>query len=208
MRLVTKLWRVAWALVALAASARAAESAPARVVCVFGGGSDAIDPKYLAAATQLGEGLGERGWTLLFGGGKSGLMGAVARGVKSRGGRVVSVRVEGVESAAGMFAAVDEAVWVRTIAERKELFQRRAAAVIALPGGAGTLDELSGAIERAQVQAPPKPIVIFNQDGYYDGLRAFLDHAITERFARESLRSRLVFASTLPAVFAQLEPTP
>ena len=188
----------------LAGLALAAEPPPAKVVCVFCGSSDSVDPKYLAAATHVGEGLAERGWTLLFGGGKSGLMGAVARGAKSRGGRIVSVRPELLEKRAGLFEGVDEAVSVQTLAERKALFQQRADAFVVLPGGSGTLDELADTLEAGQLKLIAKPVVIFNQDGYYDELLAFFERSIREKFARDGLRSGYAVAKSTDEVFVQL----
>jgi len=188
----------------LAGVAPAAEPAPAKVVCVFCGSSDSVDPKYLAAATRFGEGLAERGWTLLFGGGKSGLMGAVARGAKSRGGRIVSVRPELLEKRAGMFDGVDEAVSVQTIAERKALFQQRADAFVVLPGGSGTLDELADTLEAGQLKLIAKPVVIFDQDNYYGDLLAFFERTIREKFARDSLRSGFAVAKSVGEIFVQL----
>ena len=120
-----------------------------KLLCVYCASSDRLDPKYYKAATELGERLVAEGWGLVYGGGKTGLMGAVARGTKSAGGRVVGVIPEFMKARELAFDEADELVTVITMRERKLLMETRADAFVTLPGGFGTLEEIMEILTRA-----------------------------------------------------------
>ena len=113
-----------------------------KLLCVYCSSSDRLDPKYYDVAAELGRELVNHGWGLVYGGGKTGLMGAVARAVKENGGRVVGVIPEFMKARELAFDAADELVTVITMRERKLLMETRADAFVALPGGWGTLEEI------------------------------------------------------------------
>ena len=177
-------------------------------VCVFCGASDQVAPKYAVAAQRLGEGIAARHWTLVYGGSRTGLMGAVARGAKDSGGRVVAVLPRFIQGWGVAYESADELMTVTTMHERKLLLQARADAFVVLPGGSGTLDELADTLELDQLNLLGKPLIILNQDGYYDGLLAFLDRAISEKFSRDDLRQKIQVVRTLDEALGMLERLP
>src|SRR5882672_3335170 len=107
-------------------------TSPMKLLCVYCSSSDRLDPKYVAATEELGRELVAQGWGLVYGGGKTGLMGAVARGTKSAGGRVVGVIPEFMKARELAFDEADELVTVVTMRERKLLMEARADAFVTL----------------------------------------------------------------------------
>jgi len=174
-------------------------------VCVYCGASELTDHKYIDAAERLGEGLAERKWSLVWGGSKTGVMGAVARGAKARNGRVIGVIPQFIKAWEVEFTGADEMSVVTTMSERKARLQAKADAFVVLPGGIGSLDELFDTLELKQLKFHEKPIIIFNQDGYYDKLLAFIDTSIRENFVRDAVRTKFVVATTIDEVLRQLE---
>lgn len=174
-------------------------------LCVYCASSDRLEPKYPAAARQVGAEIARRGWTLVYGGGKTGLMGAVARGTKEAGGRVVGVIPEFMKVRELAFDEADELITVLTMRERKMLMETRADAFLALPGGWGTLEEIMEILTLKQVDVLHKPVVLLNQDGYYDELLAFFERIIRENFMRESIRRQYLVARTVEEVFPLIE---
>ena len=174
-------------------------------VCVYCGASDLAEPKYAEAARQVGAGLARRQWTLVWGGSKTGLMGAVARGAKESGGRVVGVLPEFIRDWEVAYDRADEMMVVTTMHERKMLLQARADAFVILPGGIGTLDELGDTLDLRNLGRHHKPIILLNQDGYYDTLLAFVDHTVAEKFSKSEARNQIRVARTVDEVLAMLE---
>lgn len=169
-------------------------------VCVYCGASDAVSPKYAEAAQRLGAAIARNGWTLVWGGSKTGLMGAVARGAKESGGRVVGVLPEFIRKWEVAYDDADEMMTVTTMHERKMLLQSRADVFVILPGGLGTLDELGDTLELRQLGLHQKPVILLNQDGYYDALLAFIDHTVAEKFSRSEARTKLRVARSTDEV--------
>jgi uncharacterized protein (TIGR00730 family) len=178
---------------------------PMKSLCVYCASSDRLDPKYFEAAGRVGRGIAARGWTLVYGGGRSGLMGAVARGAKEAGARVVGVIPEFMKIRELAYTEADELISVLTMRERKMLMETRADAFLALPGGWGTLEELLEILTLAHLDALAKPIVIFSQDGYYDELLALFDRIIREKFMHETIRRKFAVARTEEEIFPLLE---
>ena len=174
-------------------------------LCVYCASSDRIDSKYVAAATRVGEEIGRRQWTLVYGGGKTGLMGAVARGTKSAGGRVVGVIPEFMKARELAFTEADELLSVITMRERKLIMETRADAFVALPGGWGTLEEILEILTLAHLDALRKPIVLFNQDGYYDELLVLFERIVQEKFMHDTIRGKFSVARTVEEIFPLIE---
>ncbi len=173
-------------------------------VCVYCGASDLAEAKYAATARQLGAELAARQWTLVWGGSRTGLMGAVARGAKESGGRVVGVLPEFIQKWEVAYKEADEMMVVTTMAERKMLLQARSDVFVILPGGVGTLDEIGDTLDLKNLSQHHKPIILLNQDGYYDTLLAFLDHSIAEKFSKREARAQLIVVRTLDQVVTAL----
>ena len=174
-------------------------------LCVYCSSSDRLEPKYPAVATQVGAELARRHWTLVYGGGKTGLMGAVARGAKSAGGRVVGVIPEFMKARELEFTEADELISVLTMRERKMLMETRADAFLALPGGWGTLEEVLEILTLAHLEVLRKPIVILNQDGYYDDLLKLFERIVAEKFMHATIRGKFAVARTVEEVFPLLD---
>lgn len=178
--------------------------APRLSVCVYCGASDRTDPKYVGVAREMGEAIARRQWTLVWGGGQKGLMGSVARGAKESGGRVVGIITEFLDQWERAYPQADEMMIVTTMGERKLLLQTRADAFVILPGGIGTLDEIGDTLDLKNLSRHRKPIILVNQDGYYDTLLAFLDHSIAEKFSKSEARGHLIVVRTVPEAVSML----
>lgn len=174
-------------------------------LCVYCSSSDRLEQKYFAAAAAVGMEMARRQWTLVYGGGKTGLMGAVARGVKSNGGRVVGVIPEFMKIRELEFTEADELISVLTMRERKMLMETRADAFLALPGGWGTLEELMEILTLAHLEVLRKPVVIFNQDGYYDDLLKFCQKVVAEKFMHATIHGKYSVARSVDEVFPLIE---
>jgi uncharacterized protein (TIGR00730 family) len=176
----------------------------AKLLCVYCSSSDRLDPKYAAAATELGHAMVAAGWGLVYGGGKTGLMGAVARAVKAKGGRVVGVIPEFMKARELAYDEADELVTVVTMRERKLLMEARADAFVALPGGFGTLEEIMEILTLRQLDVVRKPCVFLNQDGFYDDLLKLFDRMLREKFFKPSNMDLFRVAVTVPEVFQKI----
>ncbi|HEY4299864.1 MAG TPA: TIGR00730 family Rossman fold protein [Candidatus Didemnitutus sp.] len=174
-------------------------------LCVYCSSSDRLEEKYYEAARNVGRGIGQRGWSLVYGGGRAGLMGAVARAAKEGGARVVGVIPQFMKMRELAYTDADELISVITMRERKMLMETRADAFVALPGGWGTLEEIMEILTLAHLEALGKPIVIFNQDGYYDELLALFERIVRGKFMPESIRGRYAVASSEPQIFSLIE---
>lgn len=176
-----------------------------KLLCVYCASSDRLDPKYPAMAEDVGGVIAARGWGLVYGGGKTGLMGAVARGTKRGGGRVVGVIPEFMKVRELAFTEADELISVITMRERKTLMETRADAFLALPGGWGTLEEILEILTLAHLEVLHKPIVIFNHQGYFDPLLQMFDRVIEEKFMHATIRGKYAVARTADEIFPLIE---
>ncbi len=176
-----------------------------KTLCVYCSSSDRLDPKYSSAARMLGEEMVRREWGLVYGGGKTGLMGTVARAVKQGGGRVIGVIPDFMKAKELAFDEADELITVVTMRERKLLMEARADAFLALPGGWGTLEEIMEILTLRQLDVIRKPCVFFNQDGFYDELLRFFERMVNERFNQTSNLNLFSVALSIEQVFMHLE---
>jgi uncharacterized protein (TIGR00730 family) len=177
----------------------------AKLLCVYCSSSDRLDSKYYGAATEFGRELARRGWGLVYGGGKTGLMGTVARAVKSGGGQVIGVIPEFMKAKELAYDEADELVTVVTLRERKLMMEARADAFVALPGGFGTLEEIMEILTLRQLNVVKKPCVFLNQDGFYDDLLRFFERMLADRFFKPSNLDVFSVATTVPEIFARLD---
>ena len=176
-----------------------------KLLCVYCASSDRLDPKYYAVAAELGRELVARGWGLVYGGGKTGMMGAIARAVKQNGGRVVGVIPEFMKARELAYDEADELVTVITMRERKLLMEARADAFVALPGGWGTLEEILEILTLRQLDVVKKPCVFLNQDGFYDPLLQLFERMLAEKFFKPANMQLFRVAATAADVFTQID---
>jgi len=173
-------------------------------VAVYCGSSNAISPAFRRAAFTLGRGLAERGIGLVYGGGDVGLMGEAARGALSAGGQVVGVITEQLVQLEVGRLDLAELHIVPSMHARKLRMTELASAFVALPGGYGTLDEIFEAVTWSQLNVHRKPCALYNVDGFYDALIAFLDHASASGFVRAPHRALLPAYADLPSLLEGL----
>jgi len=176
-----------------------------RALCVYGSSSDAIEEPYFAVARQLGTEMARRGYSLIFGGGRVGLMGAVARAVHASGGRVVGVIPEQLYRYGIAYEEADELVIARDMRDRKATMEAGASGFICLPGGFGTLEELLEIITHKQLHIHAKPIVVVNVNGYYTPLEEMLENTYRYRFVKPHYRDLYHVAGDAQEVFEYLD---
>jgi uncharacterized protein (TIGR00730 family) len=174
-------------------------------VCVFCGSNGGADPAYVAAAEAVGTGLAERGIRIVYGGGRVGLMGALADSARAAGGEVVGVMPQALIDREIGHTGIDDLRVVDTMHERKALMVELADAFVALPGGIGTLEELFEVYTWAQLGIHAKPLALLDVAGYYEPLAAFLDHAVEQQFLRADMRAALAIGDSLEGVLETFE---
>ena len=151
-------------------------------VCVYCGSRPGRDAAHAQVARQTGLLIGQRGWQLVYGGGKAGLMGIVANAVLEAGGRVVGVIPRKLMDREVGHGALSEMHIVDTMHQRKQMMAERAHAFLALPGGIGTLEELFEVWTWRQIGYHDQPIGLLNVNGFYGGLLSFLEHTVESGF--------------------------
>ena len=172
-------------------------------ICIFCGASKGHDPRYVAAAERAAETLARRGIRIVYGGSRTGLMGAVADAALAAGGEVVGVIPRGLVEREVAHTGLTELHVVDTLHQRKAEMAARADAFIALPGGLGTLEELAEVLSWAQLDLHTKPIGLLDEGGYFDALEAFLDHAVAEGFLAVRNRELLLRATAVESLLEQ-----
>ncbi len=173
-------------------------------VCVYCSSSDTIDRRFFQVARDLGHAIGQRGDTLIYGGGSVGLMGEVARACHEHGGKVVGVIPESLKTAEIAYHRADELIVTETMSERKTLMFTRGDAFVILPGGFGTLEELAEVLVLKVLKYQDRPIVILNCHGFYDPLVDLFDHFIENNFAKPKHRELYKVVTTVDEVVASL----
>jgi uncharacterized protein (TIGR00730 family) len=167
-----------------------------RRVLVFCGSSPGRLPDYVDCSRALGAELAARGLSLVYGGAQVGVMGAVADAALAAGGEVIGVIPRMLVDKEVAHKGLSDLRVVETMHERKALMESLADAVIALPGGFGTLEELFEIVTWAQLGIHAKPVGLLNVAGYWDQLLAFIDHMVGERFLREQQRDALLVSDS------------
>jgi uncharacterized protein (TIGR00730 family) len=166
-------------------------------VCVYCGSRDGLDPTYAQAATDCGTMLARNGWRLVYGAGDVGLMGRVARAAQAGGGDTFGVIPQHLLDWEVGKTDLTTFIVTETMHERKKVMLMNADAVVVLPGGAGSMDELFEALTWRQLGLHAKPIFVLNQNGYWDPLLALMDQIVDQGFADASLRN---FLTVVPDV--------
>jgi len=160
-------------------------------ICVFCGSADAVHSDYKSAASTMGRILAESGIRLIYGGGKTGLMGSVADGALSAGGEVIGVIIPSMNNQALAHDGLTRMDVPPDMHARKARMHELADGFIALPGGYGTFDELFETITWSQIGTHEKPIGLLNTRNYYAPLLATIDHAVREGFIFKEHRDAL-----------------
>ena len=178
--------------------------ATGKSVCVYCGSRPGHRPAYAEAATLAGRMLAANGWRLVWGAGDMGLMGAVAAAAASAGGETLGVIPLHLIPREAHRALPARHVVTETMHERKKVMFMNADAVVVLPGGAGSLDELFEVVTWRQIGLHAKPVFLLDTEGYWQPFLALLDHIVAEGFAEESLKSFVTPVADVPALEAAL----
>ena len=173
-------------------------------ICVYCGSRPGERPEFSQAAQAVGQWIGQHRGQLVYGGGRTGLMGTVAEATRTAGGRVVGIIPKALVDKELANRACDELHIVQTMHERKAMMAERSDAFIALPGGIGTFEELFEVWTWRQLGYHDKPLGLLNVAGYYDGLLAFLNHSVTSGFMGEWQMGLLHASSDTPALLQTL----
>ena len=163
-------------------------------ICVFCGSHFGTNPNFEKAAKELGEALARDGRSLIYGGSNCGYMGTVSTAAINAGGRVIGVIPSFFTDEVITSQPVDELIMVDSMGERKRIMGERSDAYVALPGGVGTLDEVTEMLTANQLGLNIKPIVLLNVDGYYDCFMAQMD-----RLLQDGLVNKVTFKSFFAA---------
>lgn len=173
-------------------------------LCLFCGSGPGARPAYAEAARAVGSEIGQRGWTLVYGGGHVGLMGVVADAALAAGARVVGVIPRFLYDREVAHRGLTSLEIVTSFAERKQRMGELADAFLSLPGGVGTLDELFEAWSWTQAGLQRKPSGLLNVEGYYEELLRFLARAEADGFIRPESRAALRAGSDVTALLDAL----
>ena len=177
----------------------------ARSVCLFCGSRPGNNPAFVTEARAFGALLAERGHCLVYGAGDRGLMGETARAVQQAGGHVTGVIPQHLVDAEIGKDDVDDYIVTTNMHERKMLMFERSEAIVTLPGGPGTLDELIEVLTWRQLGLHQKPVVLLNVQAYWDPLLALLRQTIDHGFADESFLDFMTVADTAVSAVDALE---
>jgi len=177
---------------------------PAFSLCVYLGSRPGINPLFTEAAIEVGTWIGAHGGQLVYGGGRSGLMGTVAEATRLAGGRVVGIIPQALVDKEQANRACDELHIVQTMHERKAMMAERSDAFVALPGGIGTFEELFEVWTWRQLGYHDKPIGLLDVDGYYQSLLAFLRSSVQQGFMNDWQMQLVQVGTDVPALMAGL----
>ena len=171
-------------------------------IAVYCGSSAGSKEAYTIGAVALGMWIAENGHTLVYGGARGGLMGTIANSVLSNGGKVIGVlpQVESIQNRRHQF--LTEYIDTKDMAERKAKMIDLADAYIALPGGPGTLDELSDIISLQRLHINENPCILYDIDGFYQPLKAFFEEMQSSGFAAKEDFNRLLISKDLSEIEA------
>jgi len=174
-------------------------------ICIFCGSNFGNDPEYRRAARDLGKFLADRGISMVYGGGKAGLMGEIADAVLRNQGRVIGIIPEFLRKKELAHEGVSELFITDTMHDRKAKMHELADGYIALPGGYGTYEEIFEALSWLQIGMHKKPIGLFNVNGFFDPLIRMLEHTVEKGFAKPENLELLITAGDAETLFRRME---
>ncbi len=176
-------------------------------ICVYGAASPTIDEKYIAETEKMGEILGQRGHSLVFGAGANGLMGAASRGFEKAGAHITGVipsffEKEDIEE---ICSCCDEIITTETMRERKQIMEDKAEAFIVVPGGIGTYEEFFEILTLKQLCRHNKPIALYNLFGYYNELNNTMLSAIEKEFIKDNCKELYFISDNMDEIIKYIE---
>ncbi len=174
-------------------------------VGVYCASSSRIDEKYVEAAREMGRAIVNEGWNVVYGGGGTGLMGAVASAALETGGKVIGIRPAFISDLEGDQLGLTELIVTDTMHERVSLLMERSDAFVILPGSCGTLDEAVQAVTWKRLSLHNKAVVFFNQDGFFDPLLAMFERTMEQHFISSEFRNLYQSCAKVSAVVDALK---
>lgn len=174
-------------------------------ICVYGASSSALDASYIEAVEELGAKMALRGHGLVFGAGSQGLMGAAARGMARNNGTIIGVAPHFFNTGDILFTECTVLHLTETMRERKQYMEENSDAFVVAPGGIGTFDEFFEILTLRFLGRHQKPIAIFNVNGYYNELIAFLRKSVKEKFLSEAIFDVLFVSDQVDEILNYLE---
>lgn len=173
-------------------------------ITVYLGANKGNDDSLERAAKELGQWIGDSGHALVYGGSKTGLMGILAESAVKSGGKVTGVEPEMFIQSEVQYDGVTELIVTKDFPERKRKMIELGNAFIAFPGGTGTLEEIAEVISQTALEQLDAPCILYNLNGYYDGLKALLFHMIEMGLSTEERQKQIYFAENLADIKAIL----
>lgn len=173
-------------------------------ITVYLGANEGNDLTLKKAVSELGSWIGESGNRLVYGGSKSGLMGILAKSVLSAGGEVIGVEPVFFVDRDLQYEKLTQLIVTQDMSERKTKMAELGDAFIALPGGTGTLEEISEIMSKVSLNHLDAPCIIFNHNGYYNGLKQLLDKMIEQGLSTKERQSKIHFAESVDDIISLL----
>ena len=173
-------------------------------IVVFCGSSLGFNPIYRSIAVELGNYFVDNNVGLVYGGGKIGMMGALADAILAKNGEIIGVIPAFLEKEEVVHAEVEEMIVCKNMSERKVIMSKLVDGYITLPGGFGTLDELFEALTLGQLHIEQKPIGILNVNGFFDGILIQLDKMVEEGYLKQTNRNMLLVASSVKELMQKM----
>lgn len=173
-------------------------------ITVYLGANKGNDDSLERAAKELGQWIGDSGHALVYGGSKTGLMGILAESAVESGGKVTGVEPEMFIQSEVQYDGVTELIVTKDFPDRKRKMIELGDAFIAFPGGTGTLEEIAEVISQTALEQLDAPCILYNLNGYYDGLKALLFHMIEMGLSTEERQKQIYFAENLADIKAIL----
>lgn len=173
-------------------------------ITVYLGANKGNDDSLERAVQELGQWIGDSGHALVYGGSKTGLMGILAESAVESGGKVTGVEPEMFIQSEVQYDGVTELIVTKDFPERKRKMIELGDAFIAFPGGTGTLEEIAEVISQTALEQLDAPCILYNLNGYYDGLKALLFHMIEMGLSTEERQKQIYFAENLADIKAIL----
>ena len=166
-------------------------------ICVFCSANENIDPEFFTMTSQLGEWIGRHGHVLVYGGCDMGLMECVAKAVRKSGGKVIGVIPSRLEQGGHASKYIDERITCDTLGERKKLMLENSDAIVALPGGIGTLDEIFTVASEGTLSYHDKRVIVYNMKGFWNELQSLLNSLQKRGLMRGDYHHHICFANSL-----------
>ncbi len=166
---------------------------------IFCASSENVHQKYFDSAAAIGKELATRKVNIVYGGGNIGLMGALANAALENGGYVIGVIPHFMKEWERNHTGIQETIFTKTMQKRKRILLEKGDGVLVLPGGVGTMDELFEALTLKRLNRYDKPVIIFNQNGFYNHLLVQLELFAEEKFT--NINNLIFIAETIPEIF-------